>query len=172
MSFSSVLRRSELLAATPEIREQLCLLYTDLLSFVVDVAIKFYKTVNGMVSGHVSLDIFQLFGDTIETFRTRQNSIIELVWDSQIDNESFEEGEALGVKLLSRWLAPEDRVLTSLNRDYSTFVDQQVEFTCIWFQKHLSKFIQSNNTFLLVTGQPGAGKPHWLDPSWSGCNAL
>jgi hypothetical protein len=158
MSFSSVLRRSELLAATPEIREQLCLLYTDLLSLVVDVAIKFYKTVNGMISGHVSLDIFQLFGETIETFRTRQNSVIELVWDSQIENENFEEGEALGVKILSRWLAPEDRVLTSLNKDYSTFVDQQVEFTCLWFQKHLSRFIQSSNTFLLVTGQPGAGK--------------
>jgi hypothetical protein len=47
MSFSSVLHRSELLAATSEIREQLCMLYTDLLSLVVDVAIRFYKTVNG-----------------------------------------------------------------------------------------------------------------------------
>jgi hypothetical protein len=47
LSFSSVLRRSELLAATPEIREQLCLLFTDLLTLVVDVSIKFYKTVNG-----------------------------------------------------------------------------------------------------------------------------
>ncbi|KAF2715445.1 NACHT domain-containing protein [Pleomassaria siparia CBS 279.74] len=158
MSFSSVLRRSELLAATPEIREQLCLLYTDLLSLVVDVAVRFYKTVNGMTSGHVSLDIFELFGDTIDSFRTRQNSVIDLVWDSQIENESFEEGEALGVRTLSRWLAPEDRVLASLNRDYSTFVDQQVEFTCIWFQKHLSSFVQSDNTFLLITGLPGAGK--------------
>jgi hypothetical protein len=47
MSFSSVLHRSELLAATSEIREQLCMLYTDLLSLVVDVSIRFYKTVNG-----------------------------------------------------------------------------------------------------------------------------
>lgn len=47
LSFSSVLRRSELLAATAEIREQLCLLYTDLISLVVDVSIKFYKTANG-----------------------------------------------------------------------------------------------------------------------------
>lgn len=48
MSFSSVLHRSELLAATPEIREQLCLLYTDLISLVVDVSVRFYKTANGM----------------------------------------------------------------------------------------------------------------------------
>jgi hypothetical protein len=47
LSISSVLRRSELLAGTPEIREQLCLLFTDLLTLVVDVSIKFYKTVNG-----------------------------------------------------------------------------------------------------------------------------
>lgn len=50
LSFSSVLRRSELLAATAEIREQLCLLYTDLISLVVDVAIRFYKTANGTCS--------------------------------------------------------------------------------------------------------------------------
>lgn len=47
MSFSSVLHRSELLSVSPDVREQLCLLYTDLLSLVVDVAIRFYKTVNG-----------------------------------------------------------------------------------------------------------------------------
>ncbi|KAH7383257.1 hypothetical protein BKA66DRAFT_417658 [Pyrenochaeta sp. MPI-SDFR-AT-0127] len=158
MSFSSVLQRSELLAATPEIREQLCVLYTDLVSLVVDVSIRFYKTVNGMTSGRTSLDIFEIFGDTIETFRTRQNTVIELIWDSQIENEDFEEGEALDLKILSRWLAPSDRVLATLNRDHSTYVDGQVEFTCLWFQKHLSKFIQSDKNFFLVTGQPGAGK--------------
>ncbi|KAH3949571.1 hypothetical protein HBH64_038280 [Parastagonospora nodorum] len=158
MSFSSVLHRSELLSATSEIREQLCMLYTDLLSLVVNVAVKFYKTVHGMTAGSASLDIFELFGDTIESFRTRQNSVIELIWGSQIENEDFEEGEALDVQVLSRWLAPQDRVLASLNRDHSTFVDQQVEFTCLWFQKHLSKFFQSQNNFLLVTGEKGSGK--------------
>ncbi|KAH8730903.1 hypothetical protein GQ44DRAFT_672903 [Phaeosphaeriaceae sp. PMI808] len=158
MSFSSVLHRSELLAATSEIREQLCMLYSDLISLVVDVSVRFYKTVNGMTSSSVSLDIFELFGETIESFRTRQNAVIELIWDSQIESEEFEEGEALDVKVLSRWLSPQDRVLASLNRDHSTFVDQQVEFTCLWFQKHLSRFFQSQNSFLLVTGEAGAGK--------------
>jgi hypothetical protein len=83
-------------------------------------------TVPGMTAGSVSLDIFELFGETIETFRTRQNSVIELIWDSQIEKDEFEEGEALDVKVLSRWLSPQDRVLASLNRDHSTFVDQQV----------------------------------------------
>jgi tetratricopeptide (TPR) repeat protein len=33
-----------------------------------------------------------------------------------------------------------------------------VEFTCLWFQKHLSRFLQSDKKLFLVTGQPGAGK--------------
>jgi hypothetical protein len=65
---------------------------------------------------------------------------------------------ALNVRVLNQWLAPQDQVLATLNRDHSVFADQQVEFTCIWFQKHLSKFFKSDNTFMLVTGQPGAGK--------------
>jgi hypothetical protein len=32
------------------------------------------------------------------------------------------------------------------------------EFTCLWFQKHLSKFFHSDKNFFLVTGEPGAGK--------------
>ena len=111
-----------------------------------------------MTSGSASLDIFELFGETIEGFRTRQDSVIELIWESQIENEDFEDGEALDVKVLSRWLSPQDRVLATLNRDHSFFVDQQVEMTCLWFQKYLTRFLQSDKSFLLVTGQPGAGK--------------
>ena len=65
---------------------------------------------------------------------------------------------ALDVKVLSRWLSPQDHVLATLNRDHSFFVDQQVEFTCLWFQKHLSRFLQSDKSLFLITGQPGAGK--------------
>lgn len=48
MSFHSVLHRSELLAASAEIREQICLLYADLISLVVDVGIQFYYVAKGM----------------------------------------------------------------------------------------------------------------------------
>ncbi|KAG9386878.1 hypothetical protein A1F94_003628 [Pyrenophora tritici-repentis] len=125
MSFHSVLHRSELLAASSEIREQICLLYTDLIALVVDVAVKFYKTVKGMTPGSTSLDIFELFGETIETFRTRQNTVIELIWQSQIENEEFEDGEAIDVQHLSRWLASQDRVIAAITRDHETYVDNQ-----------------------------------------------
>lgn len=129
-----------------------------MVSFPTDLVFLRLTEESGMTSGSASLDIFELFGETIEGFRTRQSSVIELIWESQIENEDFEDGEALDVKVLSRWLSPQDRVLATLNRDHSFFVDQQVEMTCIWFQKHLSRFLQSDKSFLLVTGQPGAGK--------------
>lgn len=79
-----------------------------------------------MTSGSVSLEMFELFGDTIETFRTRQSTVVELIWDSQIRQE-FGERETIDVKMLSRWLAPQDRVIAALQRDHSTYSDQQVE---------------------------------------------
>ena len=174
LSFSSVLRRSELLAATAEIREQLCLLYTDLISLVVDISVKFYKAANGesnkqipitkltinigVASGSASLDIFELFGETIEGFRKRQDSVVGLIWKSQIENEDFGSSEALELSALSRWLSSQDQVLETLDRDHSILVDQQAEMTCVWFQKYLTGFLQSNKNFLLVTGQPQSGK--------------
>jgi hypothetical protein len=111
-----------------------------------------------MSSGRTSLDIFELFGDTIEAFRSRQSTVVELIWHAQIENEDFENEEALDVTILNRWLASQDRVVAALTRDHNTFADNQVEYTCLWFQKHLSTFLQSDASFFLVTGPSGAGK--------------
>jgi hypothetical protein len=46
-----------------------------------------------MASGSVSLDMFEIFGETIETFRTRQDTVVELIWDSQIGDEYFSDGQ-------------------------------------------------------------------------------
>ncbi|KAF2812396.1 NACHT domain-containing protein [Mytilinidion resinicola] len=155
---SALLERTELLSVTSETREELCKMYTDLLSLVVDVAIRFYKAVHGMLSSSVSLDMFEVFGDTIESLRSRQATVTEAIWSYQIENEGLDPSEVLDVKIISRWLSPEDRVLSSLGRDHTTFADHQAELTCLWFQKPLSKFLQSNTNYLLLTGQPGSGK--------------
>jgi hypothetical protein len=54
----------------------------------------------GMTSGSVSLDLFECFGETIEAFRTRQNTVVELIWDSQIQSEDFEDGEGKSSRIL------------------------------------------------------------------------
>ncbi|GAM91423.1 hypothetical protein ANO11243_094730 [Dothideomycetidae sp. 11243] len=62
------------------------------------------------------------------------------------------------VDLLSRWLSPADQVLAALTRDHTTFADEQAEFTCLWFQKPLSKFVQGAEKVMLITGKSGCGK--------------
>ncbi|KAJ9627256.1 hypothetical protein H2203_003718 [Taxawa tesnikishii (nom. ined.)] len=158
LSVSSLLNRSGLLSVVSETQEQLCLMYTDLLTLVVEVSIRFYKTVHGMLSSEVSLDMHEVFGDTIETFRSRQDKITETLWSYQINSEGFSADEALDIRVLGKWLAPQDRVLAALGRDHTTFTDQQAEFTCLWFQDDLTKFLKGPDSFMLVNGQSGSGK--------------
>ncbi|CAI6335559.1 unnamed protein product [Periconia digitata] len=158
LSFSSILHQSEIIAATSDVREQLCLMYADLLSLVVDVAITFYKAVKGLTTSSVSIDIFESFGDTIEGFRSRQNKIVESIWAYQIESAGIDANEAVDVKTLTRFLSPHDRVLTSLSHDHTIFTDNQAEFTCLWFQKTLTKFLNGKEQSFLITGKPGSGK--------------
>jgi len=50
-----------------------------------------------MTTSSISIDIFEAFGDTIDSFRTRQDKIIEAIWSYQIDNEGLETGEGTNI---------------------------------------------------------------------------
>ena len=155
---STLFDRSELLSVTSDTREQLCMMYADLLTLVVDVAVRFYKVVHGIMVGSVSLDMYEVFGDTIETFRSRRDKISDTIWQYQIETKYRGEGEFLTMAVLNRWLAPQDRVLRLLAADHTTFADQQAEYTCLWFQDELITFVKSNDDCLLLNAQPGSGK--------------
>nr|POE74801.1 hypothetical protein CFP56_37332 [Quercus suber] len=157
LSVAGLLDRVQMLSVTSETQEQLCLMYTDLLTLVVEVAIRFYKTVNGMVAGSVSLDLYDVFSETIETFRLRRIRASEAMWTSQIESEGLD--SSLSIEVLSKWLAPNDRVLEMLGSDHTTFTDAQAEFTCLWFQDTLTRFVKStDDEILLINGRPGSGK--------------
>jgi len=110
-----------------------------------------------MSTSTVSIDMYQTFGDTIEAFRSRYDKITEAIWSFQIENENREAG-VVDIKVLSRWLAPQDRVLAVIGNDHTTFADQQAEFTCLWFLDDLTGFVKSDDQLLLVNGGPGSGK--------------
>ena len=82
---SNLLSRAEVMEFSSEVYEQLCVMYTDLLTLVVDVAVKFYRTVHGTASSSATLDMYAVFGDIINTFRARSESITELIWRQQIE---------------------------------------------------------------------------------------
>lgn len=102
-SVSSLLARSEVLSLTSEIYEQLCMIYSDLLTLVIDVAVRFYKTVHGSSGETASLDMHEAFGDTIGSFRRRCEEVNEAIWKDQIADE---DADVEGVSHKPSWYLP------------------------------------------------------------------
>jgi hypothetical protein len=142
LTISSLLDRSELLSCTHEVQEQLCHMYTDLLTLVVEVAVYFYKTVQSMADGEVSLDLYEVFGETLESTTNRRSHISDLIWSYQIESEIDTPEDALSIDVLTKWLSPQDRVLEMLGSDHTTFTDQLAERTGLWFQENLTNFVK------------------------------
>ena len=61
-------------------------------------------------------------------------------------------------KGLKRWLVPSDTALSTLTQDHTASLGGQADFTCLWFQKPLSTFIQGDTDIMAVTGPSGCGK--------------
>lgn len=132
-------------------------MYTDLLTLVVDVAVRFYRTVHGSAGQSASLDMYEVFGETITTFRQRREAITKAIWKEQIEADGTLD-DSVDVDHLSRWLAPQDRVLATLAQDHTLIANDMAEFTGVWFLDDLSAFVKSNDSTLLVNGPPGSGK--------------
>lgn len=146
----------------------------DLLTLVVDVAVRFYKTVHSSAGAPASLDMYEVFADTILTFRERKETVTKSVWRDQIASSGSTEldgkfytfchldfantNKAFDVNVLSRWLEPQDRILATLALDYTLITDEMVEFTCGWFNDDLAKYVKSDDNTLLINGAPGSGK--------------
>ena len=54
---------------------------------VIDVAVRFYKTVHGSTGETSSLDMHEVFGDTIGSFRRRCEDVNQAIWKEQIADE-------------------------------------------------------------------------------------
>lgn len=53
---------------------------------------------------------------------------------------------------------PQDRVLDLLGNDHTVFADDLAEYTGLWFQDSLLKFVKGNDECLLINGPSGSGK--------------
>lgn len=96
LAVNALLERSELLSASYEIQEQLCMMLSDLVTLIVEVAIQFHRSVQDMDSADssVSMDLYQVFGETLQAYDDRRGRIADLIWSSQTDKLDMDEGEA------------------------------------------------------------------------------
>lgn len=149
-----LVRRPDLFTKTQIIMEGLGRAFTMLLDIVAGVAITFYQSVH---SGRefTTLDIFSTFGFIIESFRARVHQCSHEMWNAALGEYGADGCE---VDVLQRWLAPKDSVLTFLSSNHINIACQPEQYTCTWFQPHLSSFLKSSRDILLVEGKSGSGK--------------
>lgn len=78
LDVAALQQRLEVIQITPLIREELCLMYGDLLTLTSVVATRFYKVSHGVAAAGTSLDIYEVCSTVIESFRERQEKVIDL----------------------------------------------------------------------------------------------
>lgn len=175
----TLLERTELFSVSQEIKEQLILALSDLVTLVASVSTYFHKAIRGMTSPSVYVNIYDTFPGQIQSFRERCNKITEAMWRHQLARENIdtERGKTMKNSTLKRvfqltrslcivsvvksvlsWLAPEDRVLGHLAENTSHLAHEREELTCLWMTPYLTRFLKSQNTTLAFSGQPGSGK--------------
>lgn len=104
LTVSLLFSRSEALAIiTPDVREQLRMMYADLLALVSEVALRFHRSANskvvtnishilysrslGVQSSPVCFDVPEPFGEITEAFPTRRARVTAAIWNYHIQKE-------------------------------------------------------------------------------------
>lgn len=154
LDLSPLLQRADLFNESRAIMEDLGRAFADLLQIVTGISITFYQAVH---SGKPStkIDIFSSFSSIIETFRLRVHRCSREMWDAALMDHA---SDGRQVEVLQRWLAPTDSVLAFLSSNHVSIACRPEQFTCIWFQSHLSAFLKSRENILLIEGKVGSGK--------------
>ncbi|RMZ83471.1 hypothetical protein DV737_g1596, partial [Chaetothyriales sp. CBS 132003] len=154
----ALLDRVELFNVSFEINEQLVLAYSDLVTLVSDVALRFYQAILNSRDPVVSIEIYTAFAGTIESFQSRRDKIVESMWKYQLSQENMDTEHHPAIKTLRSWLAAEDSVLKYKLGDHTSLVNDRQQLTCLWAQPYLTKFLNSREGTLAITGPPGSGK--------------
>jgi hypothetical protein len=83
MSLVNLLERTELFSVSQDVREQLVLALSDLVTLVANVSTHFHKAISGLTSTSVSVNIYGTFPTEIKSFIERCDKTAELMWKHQ-----------------------------------------------------------------------------------------
>ncbi|GAB1214317.1 hypothetical protein ATERTT37_003479 [Aspergillus terreus] len=154
----NLLDRAELFAVSQDIKDQLVLALADLVTLVVCVATHFHKSLRGIASESVSIDIYSSFPGPIESFRSRCEHVSGLMWKHQLLREGFNEATVSEIQTIKHWLEPEDPVLANATQNAAHLAQDREELTCLWMTPYLTRFLKSDKKILSIAGKPGSGK--------------
>ncbi|KAH8706013.1 NACHT domain protein [Talaromyces proteolyticus] len=159
MVLVNLLERAELFNESQEIKEQLVFALGDIVTLVASVATHFHKALRGTSKASVSVNIFSTFSGQIEAFHARCEKIAEAMWRHQLLRDELDGDQVSEVKTIKRWLAQEDRVLSSIAERASQLAQDREELTCLWIGPYLTRFLKSQELkSLSISGKPGSGK--------------
>lgn len=97
MSLVNLLERTELFSVSQEIREQLVLALSDLVTLVASVATHFHKAIQDASTASVSVNMYSSFSDQIKAFHERCEKIAQSMWRHQllVDNLDTDKGKII-----------------------------------------------------------------------------
>ncbi|KAN0098801.1 hypothetical protein V8E51_014464 [Hyaloscypha variabilis] len=147
------LRHHELLHSSEELQLIMASCYTDLLRLVTNVSI--YYSWKQTTASFSSRSFDALFARTVESFFVHGDRFTDTIWATRL--EALARPGDISVDLVRDFLTPHDRV-TRLLAVTRHIKKPRADFTCEWFDRHLSDFTRGGKTMLLVSGKPSTGK--------------
>ncbi|KAH7016094.1 uncharacterized protein B0I36DRAFT_368709 [Microdochium trichocladiopsis] len=153
----NLLERIELFSVSQEIREQLVLALSDLVSLVASVATYFHKAI-GETTTSVSVNIYSTFPTQIRTFLERCDKTAELMWQHRLLKEGVTESRVSQIRAIKAWIAPEDQVLSRVVNSTSQSAHDREELTCLYIGAYLTRFLKGSQKTMALSGPPGSGK--------------
>lgn len=89
---ANVMERAELFEVSQEMREQLCLALSDLVTLVASVAARFQEAIREAQSQSVSINLYSTFSTQIKSFHERCEEIAQSMWRHQVLADDMDPG--------------------------------------------------------------------------------
>ncbi|KAH8649375.1 NACHT domain protein [Xylariales sp. PMI_506] len=154
----NLLERTELFSVSQDIREQLVLALSDLVTLVASVSTHFHKAIRNLTTSSLSINIYGTFPGEIKAYMERCEKTTESMWRHQLLKENMDASKVSEVKTIKKWVAPEDPALNHVVNTLSHLAHDREELTCLYIGPYLTRFLKSPQKSLSITGRPGSGK--------------
>ncbi|KAI9151452.1 putative ankyrin repeat protein L88 [Paramyrothecium foliicola] len=158
VSLVNLLERTELFNVAQDVREQLVLALSDLVTLVASVSTYFHKAINDLTTTSISINIYSTFPNEIRAFTERCEKTAELMWKHQLTREGIDASKVFAIKSMKNWVSPNDYVLSDVIKGVSHLAHDREELTCLWVAPYLTRFLRSDDKVLSLTGPAGSGK--------------